>query len=527
MSEYNFIDFFPDCSIPACRDKPVHQHIWDKQQEILDSTTKYLYCQGGVGSAKSVAFAAKSVYLSVSIPDNEGFVCRKNFKDLYKSSWKDIKQVIARLVKKNIIPQPIFSSKTQGDYTQIIFPHNNSTMYAIQGKNWSDALGSSYGWFWVDDAMESYEELFIGDDTSAGLLARLRLPHIHYYKETWHETERPHGSLHGMVSSNPPPVGHYLHKLFGTKPGFYSIGEDSVQWIMTATYDNLAVGADYAKGIMAIQAKMGRSANVARRVIFGESLPAYGGVKVFPEFDHARHVAPLKYDPKLPLIRAWDFGYHHPAVVFSNLLHCAMGKNHYQSLSECGESFGINIWDFYKVVKEHTYALYSDHSLILDGGDRAGYRRSDSNKDRRGPIPILQQDFKEDALRFRFRWLDLENSLEYMRSLLKEKCACGREIIQVSPDCPILIGALEGGYKYPKTREGNIGAKPTEDRYFADVACGWRYGAENFVKHGVPWEERDSLRPSSDRLPRHRTDAPWSWMEATPEQMAALLVQHH
>ena len=522
--QYNYIDFFPDCCLPNCEQQGAHQHILPHQQDILDSTTKYLYCQGGVGSAKSVAFAAKSVYLSLTIPHNEGFVCRKNFKDLYKSSWKDIKQTIARLVSKGIIAKPTFSAKTQGDHSTITFD-NGSVMYAIQGKNWSDALGSSYGWYWVDDALESYEELFVGDETSAGLLARLRLPYVHYNKETYNEQSRPHGSLHGMVSSNPPPIGHWLHKLFGTTPGFHTIGNDSVQWIMTATHANPFVGADYSKGLIAAQLKMGRSPNVMRRVIFGESVPAYGGKRVFGEFEHGKHVFPLKYNKDLPVIRAWDFGVQHPAVVFSNLYKCYQGNNHYLSLSELGEHFAVSIWEFYGFVREHTKRLYGDACLILDAGDRAGYRRSDTDKDKRGPIPILQQDFKQDGLRFRFRWLDLENSLEYMRYLLQQRCACGEEIIQISSDCPILIGALSGGYKYPVTREGRMGSKPVEDRYFADVACAWRYGAENFVKWGVPWEERDALRPVNDRLPRQRLEKPWSWMDLSDADVGKLLTQ--
>ncbi|MEG7671072.1 hypothetical protein, partial [Listeria monocytogenes] len=88
------------------------------------------------------------------------------------------------------------------------------------------------------DAMESYEEMFIGDETSAGLISRLRLPHVHYYKLLYDELNRPHGALCGMVSSNPPPVGHWLHRLFGPKPGIHKIGEDVVTWIQIATHEN-------------------------------------------------------------------------------------------------------------------------------------------------------------------------------------------------------------------------------------------------------------------------------------------------
>jgi hypothetical protein len=541
MLQYNILDLYPDCVLPDCPDKAtVHQHIFDKQLQIQNSTAKYLYCQGGVGSSKSVAFAAKSVWQCITIPENVGVVSRKDYKLLYKSSWLDFKKTIKRLVDRGKLcaytngdmsleeqrlwyNKKMFSDKKQGDYTTCTFP-NSSVAYAMQGKNWSEGLGASYGWFWIDDAMESFEEMFIGDDTSAGLLSRLRLPYVHYREGVYDADNRQHGALHGMVSTNPPPVGHYLHKLFGTKPGLYKIGEDTVEWIMTATYENPTMGADYAKGLMAIQAKMGRSSNTARRVIFGESVPAYGGVKVFPEFKHEKHITEVVYDSRIPIVRGWDFGFHHPAVVFSHLYKCNYGTNHYVSLSEVSDQFSLNIWDFYKAVKEHTDTLYSDCCLILDGGDRAGYRKSDSNRDRRGPIRILQDEYK---LSFSFRFLDLEPSLEYMRSLLdpKKPCRCGQEIIQISNRCQVLIGALEGGYKYTKGRDGKVSDRPVEDRYFADVACGWRYGAENFVKWGIPWDYQGYTTQQPANNQRTKRHEPWAWMDLTDKEMAEVLTR--
>ena len=516
---YNLLDFFPDCVLPNCPDfSKVHQHILPHQQTILDSASDYLYCQGGVGSAKSVAFAVKSVYLSLTVPENSGVVTRKDFKLLYKSSWLDIKRVIKRLVQKNIIPAPKMSDKRQGDYTTIEF-HNASLMYAMQGKNWSEGLGASYGWLWVDDAMESYEEMFVGDETSAGLLSRLRLPYVRYFRN---KDGTVSNKLHGMVSSNPPPVGHWLHRLFGSRVGMHRIGDQTVEWMLVGTHENPFVGIDYAKGLMAIQDKMGRNKNVARRVIFGESIPAYGGVPVFPEFIEEVHVAPLQYDAALPLLRAWDFGYHHPAVVFANLYKCQYQFNHYLCLSEVSDQLAVNVWDLYKAVKQHTLTLDKSSKLILDAGDRAGYRMSDANKDRRGPIRILKKDYKSDNIKFRFRFLDLANSLEYMRGLLKKTCKCDMQMILISPDCKVLIGALQGGYKYSKDRQGKISDKPVEDRWFADVACAWRYGAENFVKWGVPYDVQDTVQQQTSAYKTQFIE-PWAWMDMPNTEMAKII----
>ena len=54
-------DLFPYCCLPNCKDPGQHGHILPHQREILTDGNQYLYCQGGVGSAKTVAFAAKCV----------------------------------------------------------------------------------------------------------------------------------------------------------------------------------------------------------------------------------------------------------------------------------------------------------------------------------------------------------------------------------------------------------------------------------------------------------------------------------
>jgi len=516
------IEYFPDCVLPTCSaELQVHQHILPRQQEIIDDVSKYLYCQGGVGSAKSLAFAVKCVKLSLEIPKNSGIVGRRDFKLLYRSSWAEIKACIKRLVYRGYLDEVwylkhCFSKKDQGDFSIITFP-NESELFAVQTKNFSESLGTGYGLAWIDDAMETPEEFFIGDTTSAGLISRIRLPHVHYNKVTYNKETRPHGSLHCMVSSNPPPYGHWLHKLFGNKPGFYKIGDDSVTWMQTVTSDNPFVGADYAKGLIAIQHKMGHAENTTRRVIFGESIPAYTGVPVYPQFIHSVHVAPLRFRPELPLIRSWDFGHDHPAVVFSNIYRCKYNTNHYFTLSEITDAFNVTVYMLYdKYVKPHTDALYSSASIIRDAGDRAGDRSSSSNRDRRSDMRILIAEYH---IPFRWRYMNLKPSLQYMRGLLEPKtvCKCGLPLILISNKCPTLIGALEGGYHFSKGRNGIAGDKPVEDKYFADVACAWRYGAENYVKWGVGdnSSQNESQNASSFTRSQHVEKSNLTWLNDT------------
>jgi hypothetical protein len=502
----------------------VHQHILPIQQTILDCSTKYHYMQGGVGGGKSVGFAAKCVYLSLNIAKNRGVVARHNLDDLYDSSWRKVNECLENLANRDLIPNPTYSKKVSGQYTQILL-HNGSEVRAVHGKNWRRGLGADHGWYWVDDALECFEEFFIGTEVSAGLISRLRLPHVHFLPELWNATNREHGALHGMVSSNPPPIGHFLHKLFGSKPGVYKIGEDTVTWTIGQTMDNPFTGADYAKGIMAVQHKMGRSQNVARRVIFGESIPAYGGVKVYPQFDEARHVGTYQYDSKLPLVSGWDFGFHHPAVMFNNLYKCEYGTNHLITLSEVADAFSLNVYELWeKHVKPHMKQRYGN-ATVYHSGDRAGYRKSSSSRDNRGDMRILKEEY---SLPFKFRFLDLDNSLQYIRGLLdpKKPCPCGMELICIDQlSCPVLIAAMQGGYKYSKSRDGKISDRPVEDRYFADVACAHRYCAENFVKWGIPYKYQVEHEQEQHLANYRKVQQPWTWMEASDKEMATLVTR--
>ena len=484
----------PNVFLPNCDQKGTdHSHILPHQQTILDCTTKYLYCQGGVGSAKSLAFAIKCVYLSLTIPKNRGVVSRLHYDDLFDSSWREINECIDRLIEKELISSVERTKKVQGEYTQITLP-NGSEIKAVQAKNWQRALGANHGWFWIDDAMEVEREFFVGTNTSAGLLSRLRLPHIHFDKATYAEQTRQHGALHGMVSSNPPPYRSWLHELFGDKPGIHRLGDDEVTWMQVSTTDNPFVGKDYAEGLIAIQTRMHGSAGTVQRIIHGDSTPAYKGIPVFPQFDAGQHVAPLKFRSDLPLIRSWDFGHTHPAVVFSNLYKCKYNVNHYFTLSEIAEANNLTIYRLYdKYVLPHTQAYYRTASLIRDCGDRAGYRTSSSNKDGRSDMKILMVEYK-----LPFKWCNphLTPSLQFMRGLLqpKEPCKCGLPLVLISNKCKALIGALEGGYHFPKPRNGIVGDKPVEDRVFADIACAWRYGAENYVKWGMSFQDTQEIR---------------------------------
>ena len=524
----------PDCMLPkdqcekffGLQKQQPHQHILPQQQRIFNSSAMYLFMQGGVGGGKSEGFAAKCVYLALSIPKNRGVVVRHNFGELFDTSWRKVMECIQRLVERELISPPQYAVKEKGNFTEIVFA-NGSELHAIHGKNWRQGLGADHGFFWVDDALECVEEFFVGTNVTAGLLSRLRLPHVRFARHCYDETLRPHGALHGMLSSNPPPYGHFLHKLFGSTPGLRTIGQDTVEFLKGETLDNPFTGGGYAKSLIGAQKQMNRSDGTIRRVVFGESIAAYKGIPVFPQFEHRKHVASLKFNPLLPLICGWDFGFRHPGITYHHIYKCKFNSNHLLTLSEVGEAFNLTVHDLYKLHhKPHMDALYKEAKLVLNCGDRAGWRNSSSSRDGRSDMKILMHEYH---LPFKWRFLELEPSLQYMRGLLKPKaaCQCGMEMILISEKCPILIGALEGGYHYPEKSQAK---KPTEDMYFADIACSWRYTAENYIKWGVPYEDAKMLRLQQVQeqhaaMVRTAQQKPYGWMDLPDDALVKLAME--
>ena len=72
----------------------------------------------------------------------------------------------------------------------------------------------------------------------------------------------------------------------------------------------------------------------------------------------------------------------------------------------------------------------------------------------------------------------------------------------------MLIGGLEGGYRYNKRRDGSINDKPFEDKFYADLCCSWRYGLENYVRHGMP--DFYIQNPVESQTTQSST---WGWMD--------------
>lgn len=449
----NVAELFPPCHIGDCPQAGTpHHHVLPHQQELLDSTERIVALVGGYGSAKTAAMCAMGHLLSTSIRGNMGIVIRRSLPKLRDSTQRIYLEILDR-AKTDVE----FREVRDGWPGRIIYRETGSETVFRESKDLGRFLGPEYGWFGADEAQEEPEKVL------KDLMGRLRLPRASRY-------------LKGMLCTNPPRKGHWLEKWF-PQPGTWTRETDvagklvkiTFRMIRSKTGDNPFLDPEYIA-----QLKLTHTAEELRGILSGEYRTDYDGKPVYkPPFSHVWHVG--QFPTKLMTVaRSWDFGYHHPAVTFSQMYKCPKGSTHLTLLREYLPE-DLEAEDLADGVLERSKLWFPEHSpsLFVDCGDSAGAAVSD-----KGPGPIIRLQQPPWGLRFRYQHVrDVDPGIAEVRKLLRTKCACGHFLLEVDRECPEVIEMLNGGYHYPKDRSGalKVDAKPAKDGYYDNIADSVRY----------------------------------------------------
>lgn len=469
---------FPICSIATCPDRGQHHHILPHQQQLLDSRAKYICMLGGYGSGKTVPALAVCLAYSLAIPNNRWVIVRRSNPKLHDSTlakWVDMLHA-AEIEYTGLENRDRFSHR-------YIFA-NGSEVAARESQNLGRWLGQDLGGWYVDEAQEEPEATF------KGLVGRLRLPAAAGY-------------LKGILTSNPPTERHWIAKIFGTEAGFRHQGETSFELIMTQTKQNTHLPPGYLHDLMATH-----SAHEVKRIVDGEYGLVADGPPVFPQFRPSLHVGFPTWNPRVALIRGWDFGFRHPVVTWHQLWRCREDAPHWSILDEL-DGQEIETEAFARAVLTRTEQLAPNcpPTLIIEAGDAAG---ASVNERGPGPIPRLTQAL---GLTWRYtKMRSMDPSLDFIRGRLeKPPCACGLPLVQIHRRCRYLIEAWLGGYHCPATRPTDV---PVKDGYYDDFADSARYAIWNYLRREVlGTDDAESLIPE-----RPATERPWDWLDPPPTE---------
>lgn len=181
------------------------------------------------------------------------------------------------------------------------------------------------------------------------------------------------------------------------------------------------------------------------------------GKRVYPEFKTELHCSDLKPDPYREIWRGWDFGYHHPAVVWGQV-------NNQDRLMIFAELLGeeIVINKFAEQVKNYSKVLFPGWEF-KDAGDPAVRQRTDKNE--RTTADILRQY----DIRIQSRPTLVKEGINTIRNLLLP-LPDGSVRFKIDNKCKRLIDGFLGGYCRNEDTD-----EPEKDGFYEHLFDALRY----------------------------------------------------
>lgn len=212
-----------------------------------------------------------------------------------------------------------------------------------------------------------------------------------------------------------------------------------------------------------------------RRLLDGAWGRVISGKPVLHGFTEAEHVRPIEFRADLPLLRSWDFGYGHPAVLFAQIDH-RVGRVGF--LSEfLGSEQKLNAAvegrpSVVDEVKRITRELCGPGHPVMDYGDPHGADEKDTSVSSIEYLRIHHQIFVQYKRQRIITGLDEIQEKILARATTNPddpRCETTEPLIVVDPRCPILRDAFLGGY-----HRGQDGL-PVKDGYYDHLVDDARY----------------------------------------------------
>lgn len=211
----------------------------------------------------------------------------------------------------------------------------------------------------------------------------------------------------------------------------------------------------------------------------GLDFTSFAGQPVYRHFDESRHVPyvsrtvpEVHYSPDYPVWRGWDFGYHHPAVVYAQV---------HGGFWIVGELMGedMTLEDFYHNVVSPYEDIVFKKAKFIDVADPAG--RQVSDKSQHSSFAILSNY----GIHPMWKKTEINEGLTIIRTKLTDGT------MKFHPRCRILIEGMKGGYRYPEPTKGKPEPLfPLKDGYYEHTMDALRYIAVHAYTLYVPPPEK-------------------------------------
>lgn len=427
-----------------------------------------LYLQGGNGSGKTRAIMAPVIEMLGQIPDIRILWGRYDFKDIKLSVMDKFFEVMP--------PELIKNKSEQYHWYDIRQPDNGIGRIYFNGLKDLSGFGSQeFAVIVVTEAFEITEQIY------RTLKRRCRQEGV---------------PVMILMESEPPNETHWLNEV--TDPSKDNYDPDIEKWEVSTyeNWDNLPPAYRGSLESMPEQAK--------RKYIYGHTGFSVEGKPFYSGFNENIHVGDFDWNPKKELILGWDFGFHFPACLITQI----DGFDRWIWLNEfLGRDTTID--KFADYIAEKINSLYPGAKLTCYG-DPAGNQSND--KSEHTSIEILKSKG--------FSIISKQSTYRERKEIIEGKLAKlhnSRPSLMLDRKCKICIDGFLGGYHYPTKKEQQQYEDkfelPVKDGFYDHLMNAGEYIAVNrfsavqrqeFKERQPNYAYRRSVIEGSARQPKHR-----------------------
>jgi Phage terminase large subunit len=396
---------------------------------------------GPAGCAKTSTVVAEAIIRGMFEAGSKMLIARNDYNDLKDTTKLRFDEMIARLPPGTVVDkndtapakvwiQPVKTGKDAPDAL------TEFTFMGLKG-----GLGSYEFTGAVIDEADECEQHTVDE-------VRTRLRHRK-------------GTRYLGVAFNPPDKNHWLYTACTGKDARDEYVQEPVfSHHRPNPRENMRnLPDDYYDKMAAL------SEDMRMRLRDGEWGTTFPGDPVYRQFSKRTHTARLSFKGGT-LFRFWDFGYNRP--------YCCWGqvslKGHVQILHEF-LGFQLSGKALIAEVLKQTAMVFPGAKVFRDFGDPAVKQVKDT-----GSMLKLLLD---EGIKIGFQHTPFDVSLKVMRQKFETLIDGDPAILIDSRNCPVLIGAMSGGYHLDKD-----GVTPKKDGYYDHPADALRYGVWNLFGVG-------------------------------------------
>lgn len=332
-----------------------------KQIDAFTDTTRYLDIEGAIRSSKTTLALWKEHSYALNEPGIHILICRwtdDTTNALLKPLWREM----LRISNTDYVYKPdehrdeIIVRDKAGNEVGRSWVYMHGLRASEDSDRYAKIRGKTLARIYVDQAEE------IPEDIAEELKGRLSQK----------------GFTHQLTfTPNPPGEDHWLARMFPENNS-----RDEHRLIRLSMDDN-AHNLD-PRYLASIQVAYPEGHPMRRRLIEGRrglavvGKPVYGSI-----FDRTRMARRCPLVRELPLLEAWDFGFHHPCVVWAQQLPHGVWRI-------LGGLMGQELYveDFAPLVLQYRQEWFPDHTQVFSCCDPAGTTENSQGTKKNGAMVL-------------------------------------------------------------------------------------------------------------------------------------------